>query len=303
MPPWHRRSFETGWRACRSTGARIQKLNEAEQQTLERSTQLAGDTRRISAQVEQLFDAYLEPLEQLVQNARSALQEMDLASPAPAERTDVILHSQPVTVSDSTLWKPWTWGRSHREYTMQEITLPYWEAEDTLDFLKAFPRELSLLWDGIYSPMTDTARLHNGLMLYAQRTLADIGFPAQAESVQKMVQRALSHLYAPRPALGTESLRVRLHSQFPSRACDPATRAQLEQACRQAVQQAMDMARRELEEGSRHFVRTVRAAQNDFCAQLLEPVFAERKQLEISLADIRRERARCQEFEEIARQV
>lgn len=118
-----------------------------------------------------------------------------------------------------------------------------------------------------------------------------------------MVRRALSHLYPPRLTLGTEALRTRLQTRFPSRACDPASRAALEEGCREAVQEALAAARRELDEGTRRFERTVRAAQEDFCAQLLAPVSAQRRELEESLDGIRRERAHCQEFEETVRRL
>lgn len=288
---------------CARRRERSQALAREEQACLERSAQLAADARRIAAQTAQLFDAYLEPLDGLLQNARTALEAMGSASPDLAERTDVTLHSQSQTVSDSVLWKPWTWGRHHTEYSVQESSLSYWEVEDTLDFLKGFPGELALLWDGIYAPMTDTARLHNCLMLYAGRALGDTGAPADAATVQEMVRRALSHLYTPRLTLGTEALRARLRAQFPARACDPAARAALEDGCRQAVQEAMAAARRELDEGARRFERTVRAAQEDFCNQLLEPVSGQRRQIEQDLADMRKERARCQEFEETARRL
>lgn len=290
-------------RLCERRRARSQALDREEQAALERSARLAGDARRISAQTAQLFDAYLEPLDGLLENARAALETMAGASPAPAERTDVTLQSQSQTVSDSILWKPWTWGRRHTEYSMQETSVSYWEIGDTLDFLKEFPRELTLLWEGIYAPMTDTSRLHNCLMLYARRALDDTGAPADAQTVQEMVRRALAHLYTPRLTLGTEALRARLRARFPARACDAAARAALEDGCRQAVQEAVAAARRELDDGARRFERTVRAAQEDFCSQLLGPVSDQRRQIELSLADMRKERARCQEFEETARRM
>lgn len=290
-------------RLCERRKARSQALERDEQAALEQSARLAGDARRIAAQTAQLFDAYLEPLAGLLDNARAALEVMAGASPAPAERTDVTLHSQTQTVSDSVLWKPWTWGRSHTEYSMRQTSLSYWEIGDTLDFLKEFPRELTLLWEGIYAPMTDTARLHNCLMLYARRALEDIGAPADARDVQEMVRRALSHLYTPRLTLGTEALRARLRARFPARACDETARAALEEGCRQAVQEAVDAARRELNEGARRYERTVRAAQDDLCAQLLAPVSDRRRQIEASLAEMRKDRARCQEFEETVRRM
>lgn len=286
---------------CQRRRTRGQALHAAEQQALDRSARLAEDTRRIQAQTARLFDAYLEPLDTLMHNARTALEKMGQASPAPAERTDVTLHSQAQTVSDTVLWKPWTWGRSHKEYTVRQTASSYWEVEDTLDFLKEFPREFGLLWEGIYTPMTDTARLHNCLMLYARNTLAEIGTDRSGEEVQEMVRRALSHLYTPRMTLGTEALRARLQAQFPARACDEAARTALEEGCRAAAAEALTAARRELDDGLQRFVRTVRAAQEDFCTQLLEPVAAQRQQVETQLTEIRREQARCQEFEETAR--
>ena len=290
-------------RLCSHRRARGETLRAAERQAMERSARLAEDARRITAQTAQLFDAYLQPLEGLLDTARAALEEMGRASPAPAERTDVTLRSEAQTISDTVLWKPWTWGHSHREYSVQQTTHSYWEVGDTVEFLKEFPREFSLLWDGIYAPMTDTARLHNRLMMYARTALTEIGCPEQGDAVPEMVRRALSHLYPPRLTLGTEALRTRLQTRFPSRACDPASRAALEEGCREAVQEALAAARRELDEGARRFERTVRAAQEDFCAQLLAPVSAQRRELEGSLDGIRRERAHCQEFEETVRRL
>ena len=188
------------------------ELDIEEKEILEHSAQLAADTQRVNAQAAQFFDLYLEPLESLLDDARRALAEMEQSAPLPAERTDVKLQSQSTTVSDSTFWKPWTWGRSHREYTVRENTSSYWEAQDTLDFLATFPREMALLWDRIYAPFADTHSLHNRLFMYAQRTLKEIECPAQGEEIQRIVRGALSHLYTPRMTLGTEKLCARLVS-------------------------------------------------------------------------------------------
>lgn len=286
---------------CEGRRARARSLQAAQQQALDRGARLAEDTRQIQAQTARLFDAYLEPLDALLDNARATLEKLGQSSPAPAERTDVTLHSQSHTISDTVFWKPWTWGRSHREYTVRQTARSYWEIDDTLDFLKEFPREFGLLWESIYTPMSDTASLHNRLMLYARDIPAEIRCGRSGEEVQEMVRRALGHLYTPRLTLGTEALRTRLRARFPARVCDEATRAALEEASRDALREVLAAARRELEEGAHRFVRTVRAAQEDFCTQLLEPVAAQRQQLEAQLAEIRREQASCQEFEETAR--
>lgn len=250
-----------------------------------------------------MFDEYLAPLDGLAENARQTLTQMEQASPLPAERTDVTLQSRSTTVSDQVLWKPWTWGRSHKEFSVQEISRSYWEVEDTLTFLQEFAREFALLWDGLYAPMTDTARLHNQLLLYARDTLTQLDGPTPDETVQALVRRALTHLYPPRTTLGTEALRARLRSRFPAKACDPTAREALEAGCREAVQEAVAAARQELEEGLRRFTRTVRAAQEDFFTRLSAPAAAQRQQIEASLADLRREAARCQEFVETARRL
>lgn len=290
-------------RLCQQRRRRAEALQAAEAQAQERSAQLAEDMRRMQAETARLFDEYLAPLDGLAENARQTLTQMEQASPLPAERTDVTLQSRSTTVSDQVLWKPWTWGRSHKEFSVQEISRSYWEVEDTLTFLQEFAREFALLWDGLYAPMTDTARLHNQLLLYARDTLTQLDGPTPDETVQALVRRALTHLYPPRTTLGTEALRARLRSRFPAKACDPAAREALEAGCREAVQEAVAAARQELEEGLRRFTRTVRAAQEDFCTRLSAPAAAQRQQIEASLADLRREAARCQEFVETARRL
>lgn len=290
-------------RLCQRRNRRAQALQTAETQARDRGARLAEDMRRIQAETARLFDEYLAPLDGLVENARQTLTRMEQTSPAPAERTDVTLQSRAITVSDQILWKPWTWGRSHKEFSVEETARPYWEVEDTLTFLQEFSREFALLWDGLYAPMTDTARLHNQLLLYARTTLAQLNSPTPDETAQTLVHRALNHLYPPRSAFGTEALRTRLRSRFPNRACDPTARAALETGCREAVQEAVTTARQELEAGSQRFIRTVRAAQEDFCTRLSAPASDQRQQIEASLADLHREVARCQEFTEIARRL
>ena len=288
---------------CRRRRARSEALDAEARRTDERGAQLAADARRIRAQSEALFNEYLEPFEALLAEARRTLDEMGRISPAPAERADVTLHSEAVTVSDATLWKPWTWGRKHREYSVHESARPYWEAQDTIDFLKQFPQEAALVWDGVYAPMMDTARLQNHLVLYARRALEAIGRPAQGEAVLEMVRRALAHICAPRMSLGTQALCESLRARFPERAANEAERAALEQACRAAADEAAQAARRALEDGAQRFVRTVHGAQEEFCSQLLAPLEEERRRAQQAADAARRERAHCQEFIETARRL
>ena len=288
-------------RLCQARRDRAGELAAQETQLLAASARLAEDIRRITARVDALFAEYSRPLETLVQNARQTLAQMAGQAPAPAARTEVTLHSQATTVSDARLWKPWTWGRSHREYAVHQTDRPYWEAADTVGFLQEFPREFRLLWDGVYVPMLDTAALQNQLVLYARQTLLDLGCPADGQAVLAMARRALAHIAAPRFTFGTEALQAELRRQFPARAADGPGRAALEEGCRLAVQQAARQAGEALDEGARRFARTVHGAQEDFTARLLEPVSARRRSLEQQLADLRRQRAECQEAAEVLR--
>lgn len=290
-------------RLCEARLHQEQALAEQERLALDRAARLAADARRVQQETDRLFEEYLEPLDTLLEKAQAALAQMGGAVPAPAERRDVTLRSQAVTVSDATVWKPWTWGRRHREYRVQESAAPYWESEDTLDFLAAFPAEAALLWDGMFAPLLDTSRLHNQLALYARRALEESGRPADAAAVETLVRSALAHIYAPRPSFGTEAACARLRTRFPDRVRDEAARRELEQACAGAAAETLEAARQELDSGARRFARTVNAARDQFCAKLLEPVEARRRQAQAEAEDIRRRRASCREFVQTARQI
>ena len=282
---------------------RAQQLNAfaaEEEDAARRCVQAAAEARRIEDASARMFDEHLAPVAELLHSAAEALSAASEEASVPAERRDVTLHTQYVTVSDSKLWKPWTWGRTHREYTVREAVKPYWDVTDTVEYLSAFQRDMKLLWDDLYAPLTDTAALQNRLVLFARETLRAGGGGDSGGAALALTRKALGHIAAPRFVFSTEALRAKLAAQYPGRVESPDQRAALMEACYAAVREASVAAVKELEQGAKRFERMVRAAQQDYSAALLRPVNDARRAVEERRAAARAAAAACQEFVETA---
>lgn len=284
---------------CAKRTQQMRALAAQEEEMANRGRAAAAEARRIADRAAQLFDAQLAPLEGRLHTAAGVLSQMSGDSAAPVERRDVTLYTQYKTISDATFWKPWTWGRSHREYSVKEAAKSYWQASDTVEFLAAFERDMALLWADLFAPLTDTSHLQSELVRFAQRTLTG----QDAEDALPLARRALGRIAAPRLAFSTQAQRESLAAQFPDRVELPAAREALRDACREAVQSAAASAARELDEGAHRFERTVRAAQQEYSARLLRCVNDERRAVEAKRSEAAKKRASCQEFIETAQRM
>lgn len=84
------------------------------------------------------------------------------------ERTGYETHTRSVRVSDSTWYKPWTWGSSHTEYYTETTTYRYVEVADALENLRTYlensRRRLLDLFDDLIAPATLSAGLRRELL-------------------------------------------------------------------------------------------------------------------------------------------
>ncbi len=98
----------------------------------------------------------------------SELQASATRARALEERTGFDTRTRSVQVSDSTWYKPWTWGSSHTEHYTETTSYRYLAVADALENLRTYfdttRRDLLNLFDALIAPATLSAGLRRELL-------------------------------------------------------------------------------------------------------------------------------------------
>lgn len=279
--------------------ADLRALETPRAQAQERLAQL---NRHISLGQEEasgIFSEYTQRAPELFREAMRALRAEAARGGMPAAKTDVLVHSHAETVSDSVFYKPWTWGRRHREYTAQQTVLHYNDVTDTLETLRLFTDGAIQLHARIWDELLNTSHLQNRLNALSARFTRAAGAPYTPEQLSAITQRALNVLTAPRFAPNCEPLCQRLARQFPGRQLSAAEQQRLSQARAGALAEWADALACAFEESQRQFERTAAQAQERYLALLAQSTEARCAECREQLEALRRKTVRTQELLEL----
>jgi hypothetical protein len=110
------------------------------------------------------------------------------------ERTGAETRERKVRVSDSTWYKPWTWGSSHTEYRPETTTYRYLAGADALENLRnyfdASIRRLLGFFDELIAPDTLSVGLRRELLAVLDTRSADF----DPRSLRALIETALARL-------------------------------------------------------------------------------------------------------------
>lgn len=279
-------------------GARArQRQLEAERAALQRQSAALGEQiTRIRREAAPLFADYGAEIAAAFARAAAALQQSAGAPTAPAERTALSLHQQAKTVSDTVLYKPWTWGRNHREYTVQESALRYQDPREGLEDLRQLTAAAAQLYGGICARIAERAPLRNRLIAYAAGWAQSAGEELSGEALEHLLALVLGCLTAPVFAPDCAQACRALERQFPDRVFEPTAQAALRGACAQALRRQGDELARGLTDCGAQFAARLDLAETEFARLLGAPAAAQRAAAADRLAQLENEIGRQREL-------
>ncbi|MDR0653883.1 MAG: dynamin family protein [Synergistaceae bacterium] len=121
---------------------RIAKLNSGDRkQLMEQRDDVMRRINAVRADIETALGEWKAKVESAKIEGSGALREGARGGRTLEERTGTETKTGSYRVSDSTWYKPWTWGSSHREYYTYEESYSYLAASDAVDNIRNFVSE------------------------------------------------------------------------------------------------------------------------------------------------------------------
>ncbi len=120
-------------------------LAQSEQKSRLRTQQML----EVQNRVQDVFQQEGELLRQEAVQAIFALRQIAKNDVGLVVRTAVKTKNIPRIVQDSVVYKPWTWNKSHVEYTVRNYTSTYLMAEDAVQGAAGLVQLAQVLWDKI----------------------------------------------------------------------------------------------------------------------------------------------------------
>ncbi len=203
----------------------LQQTVQHEQQTTQ---QLLQQNQQASAALHQQMQVFLAQIQQIFETERTAtetrlteaifaLRQIAKTEGELAVHTDVKSRAIPREVQDSVFYKPWTWNKTHTEYTLRNDSAPYVSAEDVVLSAQRLQEWTQSLWGQVVQ--SDTA--HQQLQIALRRVLLDYchqkGVVMGADAAGAQLNACLRLQPAPTLAVGQPPAPIELTARYPQR--------------------------------------------------------------------------------------
>lgn len=111
------------------------------QEIVKQKNMIASQINNVKGSSEGVFGDVLARIEKSKVNTLRRLRDLSTEYARLNDKTGTESHTSSHEVSDSKWYKPWTWGKSHTEYSTYTTTYVYLEASDALENIRVFLNE------------------------------------------------------------------------------------------------------------------------------------------------------------------
>ncbi len=279
-----------------------QRCSRERSRLTKRLTELSARNSCLRGEIDGAFEEYAAPLPKLLSDALFLLREEGCGFSGSASKADISVRNTAYQVSDAKFYKPWTWGKTHREYTAEQMIQEYQDTSEALNEIQLLQTGAVQMYDSIYSSMKDTVRLQNRLLSIAGGVYTEEGKPQDSGALRDLSAKAISYLVPPRLLLDFSVQRQQLTARFPGRVISAPAQAELKEAAAAAIEAVLSSIAKAYDNSSQRFITAgVQPAREKFCELLLEPFAKELNGLLQTLSETDSKAAQLQEIEEILR--
>lgn len=303
--------------------AKAEKARARAQDERRQANALAARLSEFRIQAQAFFAEYTAGAPTLFGQAAHALRQEAARRSSPVSKTDVHTHSHTEVVSDAVLLLPWTWGRRHREYSVQQTETQYQDIADTVEDLQLFTRCAVQMHARAWEALRDTDALEEQLSALGAAlegaapagtdvpadtagTAAPQTSAAEADAAgtdtartAAAAHRALTRWPAPHFSPDCAPLCARLRQQFPGRQTTARAQAELAAARRSALESWSDELACRLEDSRLWFERCAAQAQEHYLSLICGPLETLRAEKLRRAEELERTASRLQELEEL----
>lgn len=194
---------------------RLNKLEIEDMESLERERKgMAARLNDINARLEEYFGAMNVKMEQAKTSIMQDLRQSSREYGTLATKTGTEVQVKSFRVSDSTWYKPWTWGSSHREFYTYETHYTYVDANDALENIRNYEREACSAIEEGFRDSTDVKALKNHLLKLVVDNFnsADVGY--DPSYFRLLTEKALNKIELPLMKINVDEYLSALGGKF-----------------------------------------------------------------------------------------
>lgn len=262
------------------------RLANDDKAEIERQQRAVGTRiNNIQSRLEEYFGEVYSKMEHLKLEILTALRRSSHDYSALATRTGVEVNVKSFRVSDSTWYKPWTWGSSHKEYYTYETRYTYIDANDALENIRNYARESASSIESGFVDAANLLALKNRLL----KLITD-SFDVSDESFDPayfrlLAERTLNQIDFPVIKIDVEEPVSKLSSKFSGEVRDSSARSQIQKELSEIIAKLFDIISDKFTNEITKFKEQLNSIKENFAEHLLTDINKEFEELKSAYAD------------------
>ena len=253
---------------------------------IERQQQAIGTRiNNIQSRLEEYFGEVYSKMERSKLEILTALRRSSHDYSTLATRTGVEVNVKSFRFSDSTWYKPWTWGNSHKEYYTYETRYSYIDANDAFENIRNYARESASSIESGFVDAANLLALKNRLL-----KLITNSFDVSDESFDPayfrlLAERTLNQIDFPVIKIEVEEPVSKLSSKFSGEVRDSSTRSQIQKDLSEIIAKLFDIISDKFTNEITKFKEQLNSIKENFAENLLTDINKEFEELKSAYAD------------------
>lgn len=254
----------------------LEILKTGDKEELQKQKKLmSSQINGVKGSVETVFGEMLAAMERAKMDTLALLREASREAARLTEKTGTETHVTSHRVSDSKWYNPFSWGKSHREYSTDETTYIYLDASDALENIRCFAVDAcSDIEKAFYTTVdiTGTKRRLLSVVIENFDTSSELYDPALFRLI---TEQTLNQVVFPVMKLDVSSEQQALSSRFSGEIRDSGDRSELRRLLSDTVGKLLDVVTAKFEQEVASFRGEIEKLKNTFAQQLLENIEAD----------------------------
>ena len=255
--------------------------------------------RNVQAKVEEYFGTMSVKMDETKISILRDLRRSSHEYSQLQDKTGTETKYTKVSVSDSTWYKPWTWGSSHTELITYQTTYTYVDTSDALESIRRYANEASNNIEQGFVETTDVQSLKHHLL----KVVVD-NFDASDENYDPayfrlLTERTLNKIDLPIMKIDIDNYLAEMNSQFSGQIRDSSKRSELKNLLATSISRLFDTISTRFTQELTRFKVELDKIKDGFSKELLKDINADFEEILKECEDKEANIARLREYEDL----
>lgn len=249
----------------------ILRTGDREQLTKQKKF-MASQINGIKGSVEAVFGEMLASLDRARIDTMQLLREASRDCAVLTDKQGTETHVSSYTVSDSKLFKPSTWGKSHREYLTYETHYTYLDASDALENIRTFANDSCSYIEKAFFNTVDVIGTKRKLLNVVVENFdasSDLYDPALFRLI---TEQTLNKVEFPAMKLDISKEQAQVSSKFSGEVRDSRERSELRRLLSETIGSLLQTVEQKFLDEVNSFRSEIEKMKSGFSGQLLENI-------------------------------